>query len=79
MTLLLICGIFLALLLLGIPIAFAILGSAVLVIWFEGFPLAVMAQRVTSGVQSFPLLAIPLFVLAGALMESSGIAQRLLG
>ncbi|MCM0018701.1 MAG: TRAP transporter large permease [Tagaea sp.] len=77
MTLLLLCGVFAGLLLLGVPIALAIAGSAIFVIWIEGYPLIVMAQRFASGVQSFPLLAIPLFVLAGALMEASGIAKRL--
>lgn len=77
MLLLLICVIFIVCLLIGVPIAFSILGSAIFVIWLDGYPLTVMAQRVTSGVQSFPLLAIPLFVLAGTLMEVSGIAHRL--
>jgi tripartite ATP-independent transporter DctM subunit len=77
LALILLCAVFLTLLMAGIPIALAIAGSAIFIIWLEGYPLIVMAQRFASGIQSFPLLAIPLFVLAGALMESSGIAQRL--
>ena len=75
MTLLLL--VFAALLLVGMPIAFAMLGSALLVIWLEGFPLSIYAQRVTSGIQSFPLLAIPLFILTGNLMNQSGMSERL--
>ena len=75
MTLLL--GIFAGFLLLGVPIAFAMLGSALLVIWIEGFPLSIFAQRVSSGIQNFPLLAIPLFILTGNLMNQSGMSERL--
>lgn len=75
MTLLLVT--FAVLMLIGMPIAFAMLGSAALVIWLEGFPLSIFAQRVSSGVQSFPLLAIPLFILAGNLMNQSGMSERL--
>lgn len=69
--------VFAALMLIGVPIAFAMLGSALLVIWLEGFPLSIYAQRVSSGVQSFPLLAIPLFILTGNLMNQSGMSERL--
>ena len=75
MTLLLV--VFAALMLLGMPIAFAMLGASVLVIWLEGFPLNIFAQRVSSGIQSFPLLAIPLFILTGNLMNQSGMSERL--
>lgn len=68
---------FVGLLALGLPIAFAMLGSAIVAIWYEGFPLVIFAQRVSSGVQSFPLLAIPLFILAGNLMNQSGMSERL--
>ena len=70
---------FVALLMIGLPISLAMLGSSLLVIGLEGFPLSVVAQRVVTGVQSFPLLAIPLFTLAGALMNDSGISERLFG
>lgn len=77
MTLLLIS--FTLLLLTGLPIALAMLGSSMLVIGLEGIPLSLVAQRVVTGVQSFPLLAIPLFTLAGSLMNDSGISERLFG
>lgn len=75
MTILLV--LFAVLMLIGVPIAFAMLGSALLVIWLEGLPLSIYAQRVSSGVQSFPLLAIPLFILTGNLMNQSGMSERL--
>ncbi len=75
MTLLLVC--FAALLVFGTPIAIAMIAASGLVIWHEGIPLTVVAQRVYAGLQSFPLLAVPLFTLAGSLMNESGISERL--
>jgi tripartite ATP-independent transporter DctM subunit len=69
--------VFVLLLLVGVPIGFAMLGSAMLVIAIDGIPVSVVAQRVATSVQSFPLLAVPLFTLAGALMNESGISERL--
>jgi C4-dicarboxylate transporter DctM subunit len=71
--------VFAVLLAIGTPIAIAMAGSAILLIWADGIPLTVVAQRVVAGVQSFPLLAIPLFILAGSLMNESGISERLFG
>ena len=70
---------FVVLLVIGLPIALAMIGSSLLFIMVEGIPLSVVAQRVVTGVQSFPLLAIPLFTLAGSLMNESGISERLFG
>jgi tripartite ATP-independent transporter DctM subunit len=69
--------VFVLLLVVGVPIGFAMLGSAILVIAIDGIPVSVAAQRVATSVQSFPLLAVPLFTLAGALMNESGISERL--
>ena len=68
---------FVVLLVIGLPIALAMMGASALFIVVEGIPLSVVAQRVVTGVQSFPLLAIPLFTLAGSLMNESGISERL--
>ncbi|TYB87895.1 TRAP transporter large permease [Oceaniovalibus sp. ACAM 378] len=73
-TLLLLLVLFL---LIGVPTAFALAASSMAVIWLEGIPLTIAVQRMTAGVQSFPLLAIPLFILAGSLMNASGISERL--
>ena len=69
---------FFALLALGVPVAFVIGVSAFLGLWWSGqYPLTVVVKQIFEGVDSFVLLAIPLFILAGALMETGGIAVRL--
>ena len=68
---------FAILMLIGLPLALAMMGASLLVIFIDGIPLSLVAQRVVTGVQSFPLLAIPLFTLAGSLMNDSGISERL--
>ncbi|MBW0159650.1 TRAP transporter large permease [Sedimentimonas flavescens] len=62
--------IFLILLSCAVPIAHAMLGGVATALWLEGKPLAVIAQRLYSPTQSFPMLAIPFFILAGNLMMS---------
>lgn len=62
--------IFLALLALSVPVAHAMLGGVAAALWIEGKPLAVIAQRLYTPTQSFPMLAIPFFILAGNLMMS---------
>lgn len=67
------------LLLIGAPIAFGILLAVAGYIAVETpFPVALVAQRVFSGIDSFAILAIPLFVLAGELMNESGITDRII-
>lgn len=73
----LLLGAFAVLVILGTPVAIAMIGSASLVIWQDDIPLTIVAQRVFAGLQSFPLLAVPLFTLAGSLMNESGISERL--
>lgn len=70
-------GVFLALLLLGIPVAFAMALATIAGFIALGIPLETVAQKMMSGIEPFPFVAIPLFVLAGALMETSGISRRL--
>lgn len=63
----------------GIPISVAIGLSAVLyLLLFSGVSLAVVAQQMTLGIDSFPLLAIPLFLLAGLVMSEADITTRLI-
>jgi tripartite ATP-independent transporter DctM subunit len=62
--------IFFLLMALSVPIAFAMLGGVAAALWLDGKPLAVMAQRLYTPTQSFPMLAIPFFILAGNLMMS---------
>lgn len=70
---------FVVLLLLNTPIAFTIgvAGSAFLLLE-PNLPFAVAVGRMVAGTQSFPLLAVPFFVLAGHLMNASGMTERLL-
>lgn len=71
-------GIFFILLLMGVPIGYAIgIATLVNVISFTDMPTIMIAQNAVAGVDSFPLLAIPFFMLAGNLMSSGGIAKRL--
>ncbi len=63
----------------GIPVAFAIAISGTAYLIFESaVPLLVVAQRMVVGVDSFTLLAIPLFLLAGGLMAEGGITPRIM-
>lgn len=64
-------------LLLRIPLVFAIGVSSVLALWSLDVDLMIFAQRMVSGTQSFSLLAIPFFILAGDLMTAGGISRRL--
>ncbi|OHZ01618.1 TRAP transporter large permease [Salinicola sp. MIT1003] len=67
------------LMLIGLPIAFAIIGASALTLMFVGhISLMVIPQNLFIGLDSFSLLAIPFFVLAGSLMSAGGITQRLL-
>lgn len=64
---------------LGVPVAVALGISTSLALLIEGgTPLVVLAQRAFVSLDSFPLLAIPLFILAGVIMEFGGISQRLI-
>src|SRR4030042_1374217 len=69
---------FVILLILGVPVAFAVGMAGFLGLWWSGaYPLAIIIQQIFLTADSFVLLAIPLFILAGALMETGGIARRL--
>ena len=76
---LLIVVLFLVLLLLGMPAAFAIgLPSFLFFIDNDFVPVSIAVQKIASATQSFPLLAVPFFVLAGNLMNVTGITPRLI-
>ncbi|WHX40338.1 TRAP transporter large permease [Mesobacillus sp. AQ2] len=64
---------------LSVPIAVSIgLASAIALWWDGGTPLIVLVQRSFTSIDSFPLMAIPFFILAGTLMEFGGISKRLI-
>ena len=68
---------FTLLLLIGVPVAFAIGLSSVATIIAAGLPIAVIFQKMVGGMQVFSFLAIPFFVFAGELMLYGGIADRI--
>jgi len=64
---------------LGVPIAFVLAGASFLALNFaSAIPLQVIPQRMFAAADSFPLMAIPLFMIAGSLMDSGGISKRLI-
>jgi TRAP-type transport system large permease protein len=64
--------------LLGMPIAFAMLVSGAVLMLFTGqFDMSLMAQTIVNGADSFPLLAVPFFVLAGEIMNAGGLSRRI--
>lgn len=69
---------FCVLLALGVPVAFTVGISAVSFFLTEGIPLEIVVQKMVSSTQSFSLLAVPFFVLAGNLMNETGITSRLI-
>jgi tripartite ATP-independent transporter DctM subunit len=68
---------FFGLLILGVPVAFAIGLSAICTILYEGLPVAVIFQQMMSGMNIFSFLAIPFFVFSGELMLHGGVADKI--
>jgi tripartite ATP-independent transporter DctM subunit len=70
---------FTVLLCMNVPVAFALGGAAILALGFFGsVPLMIVPQQILAGTDSFPMLAVPLFILSGALMDIGGISDRLI-
>src|SRR5262245_31273820 len=70
--------IFVLALLIGVPVFIALAGSSLLYTHFiAGIPDFVILHRMAGGIDSFPLLAVPFFILAGNLMNSAGITNRI--
>ena len=71
--------VFLLLLLVGMPVFFALLAAPGVLLWLNGQErdLAILYRNVYSGMDSFPLMALPFFMLAGELMNRGGITIRL--
>src|SRR5688572_24553606 len=73
-----ILGVIVLLTAINVPIGYALSVATILaILWTGAASLSVVPLNLFSGASSFPLLAIPLFILAGGLMETSGISQRL--
>ncbi|RYG73183.1 TRAP transporter large permease [Lentibacillus lipolyticus] len=79
MTIALLFGTLAVCLLIGVPIAISLGVSALVAIYFGStLPLDIIAQKAFTSLDSFPLLAIPFFMLAGILMGKGGVSKRLL-
>jgi tripartite ATP-independent transporter DctM subunit len=78
MTLLILFGLFLGLLVLGVPVAFALVTASIATVLHLGLPPLVVVQQTATGVAAPSLIAIPLFIFAGELMLRGGISERLI-
>jgi len=77
-TLLIFFGVFFVTLVLSAPIVFSLALSALALLWNKGVLVPqLVVQRMFAGIDSFPMMAIPFFMLAGALMHTGGISTRL--
>jgi len=77
-TILILLGSFILLLAINVPVAFCMVLSCIAAFFWQGvIPMSTVTMKLYSGVDTFPFLAIPLFILAGGLMEQGGISQRL--
>ena len=65
------------LMLIGVPVAFSILSAGMTYLVLTGVRSLVVTQRLVYGLNSFTLLAVPLFILVGNLMDFGGISRRL--
>jgi C4-dicarboxylate transporter DctM subunit len=66
------------LLVISVPVAFSMTLACILALFWQGtIPISTVSLKLYSGIDTFPFLAIPLFILAGGLMEQGGISQRL--
>ena len=78
MDILILFGTFILLVILTIPIGYAIgISTLVTLLFVNDMPLALITQNAITGVDSFPLMAIPFFMLAGNLMSTGGVARRI--
>jgi tripartite ATP-independent transporter DctM subunit len=79
MNLVVLLGALIALSLIGVPLAFAILGASVatILLYRPGLPLELVAQHLVNGIDNFPLIAVALFLFSGELMNSGGITRRI--
>ncbi len=75
---LILAGVFIGLLVLNVPVAFSLAIASLLAIIYGEVPLTLVVQRMTNATDSFILLAIPFFILAGNLMARGGMSQAII-
>jgi tripartite ATP-independent transporter DctM subunit len=68
---------FVVFIVIGVPVSFSLGASCLLFLVQKGIPIGLISQRMFTGLDSFPFLAIPFFVLSGELMARTGITKRL--
>jgi tripartite ATP-independent transporter DctM subunit len=78
MDVLILIGSFTILCLLGMPVAYALGLASILTALWTGLPLEAVMLKTSDGMDDFPLLAIPFFILAGAIMAEGGMAERII-
>jgi len=77
-TVLILLGTFGVFLVINVPVAFSMTLACILALLWQGaIPISTVTLKLYSGIDTFPFLAIPLFILAGGFMEQGGISQRL--
>lgn len=78
MTIAIFLGALLGAMALGMPIAFALLVTGVALMWhLDQWDAQILAQNLINGADSFPLLAVPFFMLAGEIMNAGGLSRRI--
>lgn len=78
MTITIFLGALLGAMALGVPIAFSLLACGAALMWhMDMFDAQILAQNVIEGANSFPLLAVPFFMLAGEIMNAGGLSRRI--
>ena len=78
MTILIFLGSLIAAMAVGVPIAFSLLLCGAALMWhLNMFDAQILAQNVINGADSFPLLAVPFFMLAGEIMNAGGLSRRI--
>jgi tripartite ATP-independent transporter DctM subunit len=78
MTIIIFVGSLLGTMAIGMPIAYALLLSGIaLMVYMDMFDAQIVAQNIINGADSFPLLAVPFFMLAGEIMNTGGLSKRI--
>ena len=78
MTIAVFIGALLLAMAIGMPISFALLASGVALMWqLDLFDAQILTQNLVAGADSFPLLAVPFFMLAGEIMNAGGLSRRI--
>lgn len=77
MTLLILFGTFALALLIGVPVSISLGISSLVSFIYRDIPFVMLGQKIFNGLDSFPLMAIPLFILAGNLMTDGGVSRKI--